>query len=145
MLPFHLLQLKVDSSSHGVDNRLRLFIDLLHERIEVALHDLLNPQLKEDEQACQHERLEGRKGVGNHKHWGVSVGDGAKLLNPFGDDGVALVGGGDTIPTNDGDQPKLGAYPKWSSIHNRSNGHQWIRRLLTRSGFSSAFMMIRKT
>ena len=90
MLPFHLLQLKVDSSSHGVDNRLRLLIDLLHERIEVALHDLLNPQLKEDEQACQHERLEGRKGVGNHKHCGVSVGDGVKLLNPFGDDGVAL-------------------------------------------------------
>ena len=91
MLPFHLLQLKVESSSHGVDNRLRLFKDLLlHERIEVALHDLLNPHLKEDEQACQHERLEGRKGVGNHNHCGVSVGDGVKLLNPFGDDGVAL-------------------------------------------------------
>ena len=90
MLPFHLLQLKVESSSHGVDNRLRLFIDvLLHDRIEAALHDLLNPHLKEDEQACQHERLEGRKGVGNHKHCGVSVGNDAKLLNPFVDDAVA--------------------------------------------------------
>ena len=146
MLPFHLLQFKVESSSHGVDNRLRLFKDLLlHERIEVALHDLLNPHLEDDEQACQHERLEGRKGVGNHNHWGVSVGDGVKLLNPFGDDGIALVGGGDTIPANDGDQPKLGDYHKWSSIHNWSNGHQWNRRLLTRSGFSFPNMTIRKT
>ena len=50
-----------------------------------------------------------------------------------------------TIPTNEGDKPKLWAYPKWSSIHNRSNCHQWIKRLLNRSGFSFAFMMIRKT
>ena len=87
----NLLQLKVDPSSHGVDNRLRLLKDLLlHERAEVALHDLLNLHLKDDdlEQACQHARLEGRNGGGDHRHCGVGVGDGAKPLYPFGGDGV---------------------------------------------------------
>ena len=88
----NLPQLKVDPSSHGIDNRLRLLKDLLlHERAEVALHDLLNLHLEDDdlEQACQHARLEGCKGVGNHKHCGVSVGDDVKPLNPFEDDDVA--------------------------------------------------------
>jgi hypothetical protein len=70
---------------------------------------------------------------------------GAKPLYPFGGDGVALGGGGDTIPANDGDQPKLGDYHRWSSGHKWSSGHQWSRRLLSRSGFSSPDMMSRKT
>ena len=131
-----MLQFKVESSSHGVDNRLRLFKDLLlHERVEVALQDLLNLHLEDDdlEQACQHARLEGRKGGGDHKHCGVGVGDGAKPLYPFGGDGVALGGGGDTTPANGGDQPKLGDYHRWSSGHKGSSGHKWSRRLLSRS------------
>ena len=91
----NLLELKVDPSSHGVDNRLRLLKDLLlHERAEVALHDLLK-------QACQHVRLEGRSGGGDHRHCGVCGGDGAKPLYPLGGDGVALGGGGYTTPAND--------------------------------------------
>ena len=86
----NLLQLKVDRSSHGVDNRLRLLKDLLlHERAEVALHDLLDLHLKGDdlEQACQHVRLEGRSGGGDHRHRGVGGGDWARPLYPR----VALV------------------------------------------------------
>ena len=42
-----LLQLKVDPSSHRVDDGLRLLEDLLlHERGEVALHDLLDLHLE---------------------------------------------------------------------------------------------------
>ena len=42
-----MFQLKVDPSSHRVDDRLRLLEDLLlHERGEVALHDLLDLHLK---------------------------------------------------------------------------------------------------
>ena len=40
MVPY-LLQFKVDPAPHGVDHGLRLLEDLLlHERVEVALHDL---------------------------------------------------------------------------------------------------------
>ena len=42
-----MFQLKVDPSSHRVDDGLRLLEDLLlHERGEVALHDLLDLHLK---------------------------------------------------------------------------------------------------
>ena len=38
---------EVDPSSHGVEDRLRLLEDLLqHERVERALHDLLNLHLE---------------------------------------------------------------------------------------------------
>jgi hypothetical protein len=80
-----LLQLIVDLSSHGIDNRLKLLKDLLlHERAEVARHELLDLHSKggDLEQACQHVRLDGRSGGGDHKHHGVD-GGGARLLYPL--------------------------------------------------------------
>ena len=91
---------KVDQSSHGINNKLKLLKELLlHERAEVARHDLLDLQSKSGdlEQGCQHVRLDGRNGGGDHKHRGVG-GGGAKLFYPQVD-GDELGDGGDTTPS----------------------------------------------